>query len=102
MVGKAITSIENSRLFPTALLEWNGYKAANKDWANLKAHYSKAYTLLITTGPEGTRLNMAVTVRTTKEDFQDENDSSLTTLTNTLGKMAMANNASNQAVKEDI
>ena len=39
MIGKTITSMEQCRLFPTALLEWNGFKTQNKDWANLKAHF---------------------------------------------------------------
>ena len=36
VIGKAITSMEQCGLFPTALLEWNGFDPQNKDWANLR------------------------------------------------------------------
>ena len=42
MTGKAITSIEQSGLMRTALLEWNGFVAPNINWANLKAHFGEA------------------------------------------------------------
>ena len=43
MIRKAITSIEQSVLMPTALFEWNGFVPPNVDWANLKAHFGEAY-----------------------------------------------------------
>ena len=32
ITGKTITSVEQSGLFPTELLKWNGFQAPNNDW----------------------------------------------------------------------
>ena len=50
MIGKAITNVEQCRLFLMTLLEWDGFDPENKDWANLKAYFGEAYQLLITSG----------------------------------------------------
>ena len=35
---KTMISIEILRLFPTRLIEWNGFNPANKKFAKMKAH----------------------------------------------------------------
>ena len=36
MIDKAIIAIQNTGLYSTAILEWNGFLAVNKTWIGLK------------------------------------------------------------------
>ena len=78
MVRQAITSIEISGLFLTALLKWNGFDPANNNWESLKAHFSETHILLITTCPQVTCPNLAANAQTTQNKSHDEDDDSLT------------------------
>ena len=102
MIGKAITSMEQCGLFPTALLEWNGFDPTNKDWANLKAHFSEAYRLCITSGPAGRKLLSGVVANAQTLTEKGEEDDDLTIITNALGEVTMANNAATETMREQL
>ena len=75
--------MEQCILFSTALLERNGFDPANKDWANLKAHFGEAYQLFITSGPAARKLLSGIIANTQGLIEQgDEGD-----ITNTLGEV---------------
>ena len=40
---KAIVAIQKTKLYETALLEWEALNEINKTWNELKAHFTKAY-----------------------------------------------------------
>ena len=104
MTAKAITLIETSGLCPTALLEWNEFNPANKNWQELKAHFGEAYQLLITTGPGQKLLQQAsnATTQLTLPGATVDDDDSITTITDVLGSVAMANNTNTQLVRDKI
>ena len=102
MIQKAITSVEQSGLFPTALLEWNGFQPPNNDWANLRSHFGEAYQLLITSGPQGRKLMSGFIGNTQGITDQDGEDDDLTIITNALGEVTLSNNAAAQVVSEQM
>jgi len=102
MIGKAITSIEQCGLFPTALLEWNGFTPPNKDWTNLKAHFGEAYQLYITSGPAGRKLLSGIIGNTVGLTDQGGDDDDITMITNALGEVTMSNNTAAQVMREEM
>ena len=43
MIEKAKTAIQTTGLFPTAVLEWNGFLPGNQSWPEFKSHFQDAY-----------------------------------------------------------
>ena len=50
MVDKALTAIQTTGLFPTAILEWNGFMDAHQTWPEFKSHFQEAYELQLQSG----------------------------------------------------
>ena len=50
LIDKAVTGLQLTGLYPTAMLEWNEFEAANQTWPRLKSHFSEVYDLLISSG----------------------------------------------------
>ena len=48
LIDKAVTSVQLTGLYPTALLEWNGFAEENKTWPEMKSHFTEVYDLLLT------------------------------------------------------
>ena len=43
VIDKAKTIVQTTGRYPTAMLEWNAFDAANRTWPNFKAHFIEAY-----------------------------------------------------------
>ena len=50
MVGKALDAIRKTGLYETAVVEWQGFDEANKNWPQLKAHFEEAYEIRLGSG----------------------------------------------------
>ena len=50
MVDKALTAIQTTGLFPTAILEWNGFMNIHQTWPEFKSHFQEAYELQLQSG----------------------------------------------------
>ena len=50
MFDKALTAIELTGLFPTAVLECNGFAAANQSWPEFKSYFHEGYELHLQSG----------------------------------------------------
>ncbi len=49
MIDKGLTAVQQTRLFPTAVLEWNGFLDDNQTWPQFKSHFTEAYEIWLTT-----------------------------------------------------
>ena len=85
-----------------ALLEWNGFDLANKDWANLRAHFGEAYQIFTTSGPAGRKVLSEIIVNAQGLTKQGGKDDGITVITNALGEVIMSNNAAAQAMREEM
>ena len=47
MVDKALTAIQRTGLFPTAILEWNGFTEENQNWPDFKSYFQEGYELYL-------------------------------------------------------
>ena len=97
MVGKAKTGIEHCGLFPTALLEFNAFDEANKDWGNITSDFGEAYENLIIMGPG---IRVPGTIANIQE--LEGKDNSLGTITDAMGSMPMVNNVNTQEIRGDV
>ena len=50
MIDKAKTAIQTTGLFPTAVLEWNGFMPGNQSWPEFKSHFQDAYEVYLHSG----------------------------------------------------
>lgn len=98
MIDKAVTSVQLTGLYPTALLEWNGFTEENKTWPGLKTHFTEAYDLLLTTGGGTTGAAGYQGANHTTED----DDDSITSITASITNMHIANNANAQAINDNM
>ena len=53
MIDKALTAVQVTGLFPTAILEWNGFASEDKTWPEFKSHFIKTYELWMLSGVAG-------------------------------------------------
>ena len=93
MVDKALTAIQSTGLYETAVLEWQGFDAANKTWPELKSHFGEAYEIRIASGAGTARSHGYVNMAT------DDDDDSLTSIVESI---QLANNANNQVINDNI
>jgi hypothetical protein len=98
LIDKAVTSVQLTGLYPTALLEWNGFAEENKTWPELKLHFTEAYDLLLITrgGTAGAAGYHSANTTTTEED-----DDSMTSITVSIANMHIANNANAQVINDN-
>ena len=50
MVDKALTVIQTTGLFPTSILERNGFMNIHQTWPEFKLHFQEAYELQLQSG----------------------------------------------------
>ena len=89
LINKAVTSVQLTGLYPTALLEWNGFTDENKTWPELKTHITEVYDLLLTTGGGTAGTAGYHGAYNTTEDEDD----SMTSITASITNIHIANNA---------
>ena len=53
MLDKALTAIQRTGLYPTAILEYQAFATQNKNWAEFKTHFAKAYMVRLQSGQSG-------------------------------------------------
>ena len=97
MIDKAIIAIQNTGLYSTAILEWNGFLAANKTWIGLKLHFEEAYELRLASSAGTSRTNGYVNNAEAMDD-----DDSINSITASLSTIHLANNANYQALQDNV
>ena len=98
LIDKAITSVQLTGLYPTALLEWNAFDVPNQTWPMLKAHFTEAYDLLLTTGG-GTAAQAGYHGA---NNTCDDDDDSLASINTSITNMQLANNANAQVLNDNV
>ena len=53
MIDKALTAIQRTGLYPTAILEYQAFATKNKNWAEFKTHFAEAYMVRLQSGQSG-------------------------------------------------
>ena len=71
MVDKGLTAIQVTGLFPTAVLEWNGFAVENQSWQEFKSHFQEGYELHL----QSDKLNGNNPYHGAANTFTDEDDS---------------------------
>ena len=77
MIDKAKTGIQTTGLFPTAILEWNGFLPVNQNWPQFKSHFQDAYELHLQSGGGnvGNPYHGAANAFQGEDDIEDINES---------------------------
>ena len=98
LINKAVTGVQLTGLYPTALLEWNGFEDDNQTWPELKSHFTEAYDLLISSGG-GTAAAVGFhgANKATEED-----DDSFNSIQASLTNIQMANNVNAQSLQDGV
>ena len=96
MVDKALTAIQRTGLYETAVLEWQGFAQANKTWPELKSHFGEAYEIRIASGAGTARGHGYV------NNTMDDDDDSIASITQSIQSIQVANNANNQVMNDNI
>ena len=47
IIDKALTAIQRTGLYPTAILEYQAFPTENKNWAEFKNHFAEAYMVCL-------------------------------------------------------
>ena len=98
LIDKAVMAIQATGLYPTALMEWNGFDEVNKTWPELKSHFTKAYDILLTSGAGTAAQNGYHGMNNATEG----DDDSIGSIKSSLQTIHLANNANAQAMNENI
>ena len=53
MIYKALSAIQITGLYPTAILEYQAFPTKKKNWAEFKNHFSEAYMVRLQSGQSG-------------------------------------------------
>ena len=96
MIDRALRAIQQTGLYTTAVLEWNGFDLANKTWPQFKEHFAEAYEIRCATGA-GTAATHGYANNTI-----DDDDDSIDTIKDSLNNIQLANNANAQNMNENI
>jgi hypothetical protein len=96
MVQRAKTAMETCGLFQAHLNEWSIFTAPNQDWGNMKSHFGEAYENFLISGRG---VNIPGTIANVQELTDDEDDS-MTVITDVMSSFQMANNVNAQSVNE--
>ena len=87
MIDKALTAIQCTGLYPTAILEYQAFPM-EKNWAEFKNHFAEAYMILLQSGQSGG--NPYHGAANAYESYDSDN---INTLHNTLANLTHASNA---------
>jgi len=96
MIDRALRAIQQTGLYTTAVLEWNGFDLANKTWPQFKEHFAEAYEIRCATGA-GTAAAHGYANNTI-----DDDDDSIDTIKDSLNNIQLANNTNAQTMSDNI
>ena len=98
MTGKTKTAMERCGLFQMHLNTWSQFLLPNQDWANTNVHFWEVYKILFISG---SGVNVLGTIANAQE-LTDDEDTSITTITEVMSTMQMASNTITQTVNDGI
>ena len=99
MINKATIVIQPMGLYELAILKWNGFDPAHKDWPNLKSHFGKAYNVCLRLGADTTNANWYHGMANATDGVDD---SSIGSICESLGAIQVANNANFQVINDNM
>eukprot|EP00804_Cyclotella_cryptica_P006044 CCRYP_000272-RA/>CCRYP_000272-RA protein AED:0.46 eAED:0.46 QI:0/-1/0/1/-1/1/1/0/109 len=96
VMDKAISAIQRTGLYETALLEWQGFNDANKTWEQLKLHFEEAYEIRLASG-QGTAATHGYV-----HNVKAQDEDSISTIQESLQTIHLANTAQYQSIQDHI
>ena len=97
MIDKAVTAIQHTGLYTTAILEYQSFSTENKNWAELKNHFAEAYIVRLQSGQIGGN-----PYHGSDKVYKKYDNDSITTLHNTLSNLTHASNANTTELNKKI
>jgi len=95
MIDKGVIAIQETGLYQTALLEWNGFAEANQTWPELKSHFTEAYEIQLTTGAGQAGYH-------SMNSAEAADDDSFHSIQQSVANIQMANNANAHQINENL
>ena len=92
LIERAHTQVKRTGLYPTAVVEWEGFDPANKTWPEWKAHFIEAYELRETSGITAAQAGYHGAAFTEEDDSLDES----------LARLQLANSAAMKTAQDNI
>ena len=99
VLDKAITTITETGLYHTALLEWNGFDPADQTWPELKTHFTEAYDLLQQSGADTSATHGYHQGNWVQEEADDD---SIGSIRSSLTTIYQAHNANTVAINDNL
>ena len=106
MINKATIAIQQTGLYESAILGWNGFDPVNKDWPNFKSHFGEVYDIRLRSGAGTGNANG---YHGASNATNGVNNNSLGSIRESFGAIQVANNANFQvtndkmsAISEDV
>ena len=96
MIYKALTAIQRTGLYPTAILEYQAFATEKKNWAEFKTHFAKAYMVHLQSGQSGGNPYHGAA------NLYEDDNYSITTLHNTLANLTHTSNANTSELNKNI
>ena len=97
MIDKALTAIQRTGLYPTAILEYQAFATENKNWAEFKTHFAEAYMVRLQSGQSGGNPYHGAT-----NSYENDDNDSINTLHNTLANLTHESNANTNELNKNI
>ena len=97
MLDKGVTGVMKTGLYQTALLEWNGFDAANKTWDEFKAHFAEAYDIHLQTTQTSGQLGYHGA-----NAAMDDDDSSIATINESLANLQTVSIENTRTMNDNI
>ena len=97
MINKALTAIQRTGLYTTAILEYQSFPTENQKWAEFKHHCAEAYMIRLQSGQSGGNPYHGAA-----NEYDNNDNDSITTLHNTLAKLTHASNSNTNELSKKI
>ena len=96
MMDKALTAIQRTGLYPTAILEYQAFQTENKNRAEFKNNFAEAYMIRLQSGQSGVNPYHGAS-----NAYENDDNDSITTLHNTLANLTHASNTNTTELKKN-
>ena len=97
MIYKALTAIQRTGIYPTAILEYQAFPTENKNWAGFKNHFAEAYMVCLQSGQSGGNPYHGAT-----KAYENDDNDSINKLHHTLANLTHASNTNTTDLKKKI